>query len=150
MVSRHARARAHGSTGNIRDDSDNHRLRERLGDFIRPPDLQIQFGPRDRRQCHKGQGTKSILLGAIKHASTTLRHLGGNSVSPCFRPGIIAGNAHTPRYAAWLGRLIPGPFGTIEQDDIARAFVAEFSSDSVPNGVVYFDNGAMRRRDLER
>src|SRR4030095_16161909 len=33
-----------------------------------------------------------------------------------FRPGIIAGNIHTPRYAAWLGRLIPGPFGTIEQD----------------------------------
>ena len=41
-----------------------------------------------------------------------------------FRPGIIAGNAHTPRYVAWLGRLIPGRFGTIEQDDIARAFVA--------------------------
>ena len=45
-----------------------------------------------------------------------------------FRPGIIAGNAHTPGYAAWLGRLIPGPFGTIEQDDIARAFVAAMSS----------------------
>jgi hypothetical protein len=25
-----------------------------------------------------------------------------------------AGNAHTPRYVAWLGRLIPGYFGTIE------------------------------------
>src|SRR6516164_5414405 len=46
-----------------------------------------------------------------------------------FRPGIIAGNAHTPAYAAWLGRLIPGPYGTIEQDDIGRAFVAEFISD---------------------
>jgi uncharacterized protein YbjT (DUF2867 family) len=43
-----------------------------------------------------------------------------------FRPGIIAGNAHTPNYVAWLGRLIPGPFGAIEQDDIGRAFVAEF------------------------
>src|SRR6202035_387726 len=43
-----------------------------------------------------------------------------------FRPGIIAGNAHTPNYAAWLGRLVPGSFGTIEQDDIGRAFVAEF------------------------
>jgi hypothetical protein len=39
-----------------------------------------------------------------------------------FPTGIIAGNAHTPSYAAWLGRLIPGPFGTIEQDDIGRAF----------------------------
>ena len=63
-----------------------------------------------------------------------------------FRPGIIAGNAHTPRYAAWLGRLIPGPFGTIEQDDIGRAFVAEFISSSAPNGVVYLENGAMRQR----
>ena len=62
-----------------------------------------------------------------------------------FRPGIIAGNAHTPSYAGWLGRLIPGPFGTIEQDDIARAFVAEFISSSAPNGVVYLENGAMRQ-----
>ena len=62
-----------------------------------------------------------------------------------FRPGIIAGNAHTPRYAAWLGRLIPGPFGTIEQDEIGRAFVAEFVSDPAPNGVVYLENGAMRQ-----
>ncbi|MET0220996.1 MAG: NAD-dependent epimerase/dehydratase family protein, partial [Tardiphaga sp.] len=34
-----------------------------------------------------------------------------------FRPGIIAGNVHTPGYVAWLGRLIPGPFGAIAQDD---------------------------------
>ena len=63
-----------------------------------------------------------------------------------FRPGIIAGNAHTPRYLAWLGRLVPGPFGTIEQDDIARAFVAEFINSSAPNGVVDLENGAMRQR----
>ena len=63
-----------------------------------------------------------------------------------FRPGIIAGNAHTPRYVAWLGRLIPGRFGTIEQDDIGRAFVAEFISNSTPNGVVYLENAAMRQR----
>jgi hypothetical protein len=53
---------------------------------------------------------------------------------------------HTPGYAAWLGRLIPGPYGTIEQDDIARAFVAEFISNSAPTGVVYLDNRAMRQR----
>jgi hypothetical protein len=62
-----------------------------------------------------------------------------------FRPGIIAGNVHTPRYVAWLGRLIPGPFGTIEQDDIGRAFVAEFIFVSAPDGVVYPENAAMRR-----
>jgi uncharacterized protein YbjT (DUF2867 family) len=63
-----------------------------------------------------------------------------------FRPGIIAGNAHTPRYAAWLGRLIPGSFGVIDQDEIGRAFVAEFTSNGAPNGVVYFANDAIRRQ----
>jgi hypothetical protein len=63
-----------------------------------------------------------------------------------FRPGIIAGNAHTPGYAAWLGRLIPGPFGTIEQDDIGRAFVTEFLDSSAAGGVVHFENAAMRQR----
>ena len=63
-----------------------------------------------------------------------------------FRPGIIAGNVHTPGYVAWLGRLIPGRFGSIEQDDIARAFVAEFISSSGQNGIVYLENEAMRQR----
>jgi uncharacterized protein YbjT (DUF2867 family) len=62
-----------------------------------------------------------------------------------FRPGIIAGNAHTPGYLAWLGRLVPGSFGTIEQDDIGRAFVAEFIGNSAPGGVVYFENAAMKQ-----
>jgi hypothetical protein len=45
-----------------------------------------------------------------------------------------------------LGRLIPGRFGTIEQDDIGRAFVAEFISSSVPDGIVHFENAAMRSK----
>ena len=69
-----------------------------------------------------------------------------------FRPGIIAGNAHTPGYVAWLGRLMPGSFGTIEQDDIARAFVAEFIGNPAQNGVVRLENAAMkqRSRDMHR
>lgn len=62
-----------------------------------------------------------------------------------FRPGIIGGNVHTPGYVASLGRLFPGRFGTIEQYDIGRAFVAEFKS-SVPDGTVYLENGEMRRK----
>lgn len=62
-----------------------------------------------------------------------------------FRPGIIGGNAHTPRYVEWLGSLVPGRFGTIAQDDIGRAFAAEFADGSAPDGVAYFENGAMRR-----
>ena len=65
----------------------------------------------------------------------TVQGIGFKSLT-IFRPGIIAGNAHTPSYAAWLGRLISGPFGTIEQDDIGRAFVAEFISSSAPTGLV--------------
>ena len=49
-----------------------------------------------------------------------------------FRPGIIGGNANMPGYVAWLGRPIPGRHGTIEQDDIGRAFAAEFISSSAP------------------
>jgi uncharacterized protein YbjT (DUF2867 family) len=74
----------------------------------------------------------------------TIRALGFERLA-VFRPGIIAGNAHTPRYLAWLGRLIPGPFGTIDQDDIGRAFVAEFISGLNSSGVEYLDNSSMRR-----
>jgi uncharacterized protein YbjT (DUF2867 family) len=66
-----------------------------------------------------------------------------------FRPGIIAGNAHTPGYVAWLGRLMPGSFGTIEQDDIARAFVAEFIGNPAPDGVVRLENAAMKQRSRD-
>ncbi len=60
------------------------------------------------------------------------------------RPGIIAGNAHTPKYLALLGRLVPGPFGTIEQDDIGRAFVAEFLHGQ--DGTTILENAAIRQR----
>jgi len=61
-----------------------------------------------------------------------------------FRPGIIAGNAHTPRLVALLGRLVPGSFGTIDQDDIGRAFVGEFLQGR--NGTTILENTAMRQR----
>jgi uncharacterized protein YbjT (DUF2867 family) len=111
------------------------------------------------RGCQAGGITQFSLLSAagsnvksrIRYArimglkEQTVQRIGFGRLS-IFRPGIIAGNAHTPRYATWLGRLLPGSFGTIEQDDIGRAFVAEFISNSAPDGVVYLDNGAMRRR----
>jgi hypothetical protein len=111
------------------------------------------------RGCHAGGITKFALLSAagsapnsrIRYArimglkEETVRTTGFKRLA-IFRPGIIAGNAHTPTYAAWLGRLIPGPFGTIEQDDIGRAFVAEFLSRSALKGVVYLGNAAMRQR----
>jgi len=111
------------------------------------------------RGCHAGGITRFALLTAAGSTSKsriryvrimglkeeTVQRVGFKSLA-IFRPGIIAGNVHTPGYVAWLGRLIPDPYGAIEQDDIARAFVAEFTSSSTPDGVTYLDNGAMRKR----
>ena len=111
------------------------------------------------RGCQAGDITEFSLLSAagssvksrIRYARVmglkeeTIKGIGFQRLT-IFRPGIIAGNAHTPRYLAWLGHLIPGPFGTIDQDDIGRAFVAEFVSSPAPSGVVYLENEAMRRR----
>jgi uncharacterized protein YbjT (DUF2867 family) len=111
------------------------------------------------RGCLAGGITRFSLLSAVGSSSKsrfryvrvmglkeeTVQGIGFQRLA-IFRPGIIAGNAHTPGYVAWLGRLIPGRFGAIEQDDIGRAFVAEFISSSASNGVVYLENGAMRQR----
>ncbi len=110
------------------------------------------------RGCHAGGIARFALLTAAGSTSKSriryVRIMGlkeeaiqgiGFKRLAIFRPGIIAGNVHTPGYAAWLGRLIPGPYGTIEQDDIGRAFVAEFIGASAPHGVAYLGNGAMRK-----
>jgi uncharacterized protein YbjT (DUF2867 family) len=111
------------------------------------------------RGCHAGGLTRFALLSAVGSTAKSrfryVRVMGlkeetvqgiGFARLAIFRPGIIAGNAHTPRSIAWLGRLIPGPFGTIEQADIGRAFVAEFIDSSAPNVTVILENGAMRQR----
>src|SRR5580698_8767888 len=45
----------------------------------------------------------------------TLRSIGFTRLA-IFRPGIIVGNKHTPAWNVWLGRLLPGRFGNIEQE----------------------------------
>ena len=110
------------------------------------------------RGCHEGGLARFALLSAagsdarsrIRYARVmglkedTVRAIGFTRVA-IFRPGIIGGNVHTPGYAAWLGRLIPGRFGTIEQEEIAGAFVKEFMNSSAAGGVVSFENAAMKR-----
>lgn len=121
-------------------------------------DLEIGVVGGFARGCQAGGITRFALLSAVgsdpKSRLRYVRIMGlkeyavraiGFARLAIFQPGIIAGNVHTPAYAAWLGRLIPGRFGTIEQDDIGRAFAAEFVEVAVPNGVAYFENGAMRR-----
>ncbi|MGX1349634.1 uncharacterized protein YbjT (DUF2867 family) [Bradyrhizobium elkanii] len=111
------------------------------------------------RGCRAGGITRFSLLSAVgSTAKSRIRYVRimglkeetvqavGFQRLAIFRPGIIAGNAHTPRYVAWLGRLIPGRFGAIEQDDIGRAFVTEFVGNSAKSGVVVLENGEMRQR----
>jgi uncharacterized protein YbjT (DUF2867 family) len=111
------------------------------------------------RGCHAAGVARFALLSAagsspksrIRYArimglkEQTVRAIGFQSLA-IFRPGIIAGNLHTPGYVAWLGRLIPGPFGTVEQDDIGRAFAAEFLTSSAPDGVAYLGNAEMKQK----
>lgn len=61
-----------------------------------------------------------------------------------FRPGIIAGNANTPRWTERLGALVPGPWGNIDKRDIGRAFAAEFTHNGDKVGVTFYDNRGMR------
>ena len=110
------------------------------------------------RGCHAGGITRFALLSAVGSSSKSriryARFMGlkeetvqaiGFTRLAIFRPGIIGGNVHTPGYAAWLGRLIPGRFGTIEQDQIAGAVVAEFVNTAAPTGVVHLENAAMKQ-----
>ena len=50
----------------------------------------------------------------------TVRKIGFTRLA-IFRPGIIVGNAHTPAWVGWLGRLVPGPFGNIDQRILGRS-----------------------------
>jgi uncharacterized protein YbjT (DUF2867 family) len=61
-----------------------------------------------------------------------------------FRPDIIVGNAHTPAYVGWLGRLVPGKFGNIDQDVLGRSISAEIALHSRDIGEIARENSAMK------
>ena len=109
------------------------------------------------RGCHAGGVSHFALLSAAgSNSKSRLRYVRvmglkeetvqgvGFARLALFRPGIIGGNAHTPRIVDWLGRLIPGKFGTIDQTDMGRAFVAELTDNAQKTGVEHFENDAMR------
>jgi uncharacterized protein YbjT (DUF2867 family) len=124
--------------------------------------LEVGVVGRFARGCHDGSITRFALLSAVGSTlnsriryvrvmgqkEETVKEIGFKRLA-IFRPGIIGGNVHTPGYVAWLGRFIPGRFGTIKQHDIGRAFAAEFNNSSAPNGVVYLENTAMKQRSRE-
>jgi uncharacterized protein YbjT (DUF2867 family) len=62
-----------------------------------------------------------------------------------FRPGIIVGNSHTPAWVGWLGRLVPGSFGNIDQQILGRSIAAEIALHSQDTGEVIRENAAMKK-----
>ncbi|MGB9030592.1 MAG: hypothetical protein WCC27_10775 [Acidobacteriaceae bacterium] len=74
----------------------------------------------------------------------TVRNIGFTRLA-IFRPGIIAGNAHTPAWVGWLGRLVPGPFGNIDQRILGRAIAAEIALHNRETGEVIRENAAMEK-----
>jgi uncharacterized protein YbjT (DUF2867 family) len=74
----------------------------------------------------------------------TVRNVGFGRLA-IFRPGIIVGNAHTPAWVGWLGRLVPGSFGNIDQRILGRSIAAEIALHSGENGEVTRENAAMKK-----
>jgi len=110
------------------------------------------------RGCHAGGIAQFCLLSAAGSTARsrfryarimgmkeeTVRNIGFTRLA-IFRPGIIVGNAHTPRWAAWLGRLMPGPFGNIDQRVLGHSIAAEIALHGREAGVVIFENAAMKK-----
>ena len=110
------------------------------------------------RGCHDGGIAQFCLLSAagstarsrFRYARVmgmkedTVRSIGFARLA-IFRPGIIAGNAHTPAWVNWLGSLVPGPFGNIDQRVLGRSIAAEISLHSREAGEVSHENAAMKK-----
>jgi uncharacterized protein YbjT (DUF2867 family) len=92
--------------------------------------------------ANAGSRTKYVRLMGLKEAAIQAVNFPRLAI---FRPGIIVGNAHTPRWVGWLGKWVPGPWGNIEQRDIGKAFVAEIAKKAAETGVAFYDNQGMRK-----
>lgn len=74
----------------------------------------------------------------------TVRNIGFTRLA-IFRPGIIVGNAHTPAWVGWLGSLVPGRFGNIDQRILGRSIAAEIALHSRDAGEVTLENAGMKK-----
>jgi uncharacterized protein YbjT (DUF2867 family) len=109
------------------------------------------------RGCHQAGIAQFCLLSAagstarsrIRYARVmgmkedTIRDIGFARLA-IFRPGIIAGNAHTPAWVAWLGTLVPGSFGNIDQRILGRSIAAQVALHGREAGEVSYENAAMK------
>jgi uncharacterized protein YbjT (DUF2867 family) len=114
------------------------------------------------RGCHEAGVAQFCLLSAVGSTARsrfryvrvmgmkedTLRTVGFSRLA-IFRPGIIVGNAHTPAWSAWLGRLVPGRFGNIDQQVLGRSIAAEIALHSRETGEITLENSAMKKLAAE-
>jgi uncharacterized protein YbjT (DUF2867 family) len=110
------------------------------------------------RGCHQAGIAQFCLLSAagstarsrLRYARVmgmkedTVRNIGFPRLA-IFRPGIIVGNAHTPIWVGWLGNLVPGSFGNIDQRILGRSIAAEIALHSQETGEVSRENAAMKK-----
>jgi uncharacterized protein YbjT (DUF2867 family) len=110
------------------------------------------------RGCHDAGFAQFCLLSAagssarsrIRYARVmgmkedTVRGVGFTRLA-IFRPGIIVGNAHTPAWVGWLGSLVPGPFGGIDQRIVGRSIAVEIALHSREAGEAALQNAAMKK-----
>ncbi len=110
------------------------------------------------RGCREGGMAQFCLLSAVgSNARSRIRYVRvmgakedavrgvGFRRLAIFRPGIIVGNAHTPAWVGWLGSVVPGAFGNIDQRVLGRAIAAEIALHGGESGEVVRENGAMRK-----
>ena len=109
------------------------------------------------RGCHDAGIAQFCLLSAVGSTARSrfryvrvmgmkedaVRNIGFTRLA-IFRPGIIVGNAHTPAWAGWLGTLVPGPYGNINQRILGRSIAAEIALHSQDSGEVIRENRAMK------
>ena len=110
------------------------------------------------RGCHEAGIDQFCLLSAVGSTAKSrfryvrvmgmkednLRSIGFRRLA-IFRPGIIVGNEHTPSWVEWLGRLVPGRFGNVDQRDIGRSIAAEIALHGHETGEVMLENAAMKK-----
>jgi uncharacterized protein YbjT (DUF2867 family) len=114
------------------------------------------------RGCHDGGVEQFCLLSAVGSTARsrfryvrvmgmkedTVRDVGFARLA-IFHPGIIVGNVHTPAWVGWLGSLVPGSFGNIDQRILGRSIAAEIALHSREVGEVVLENAATRKLAAE-
>src|SRR5260370_6231659 len=74
----------------------------------------------------------------------TVRNVGFARLA-IFRPGIIVGNAHTPAWVGWLGTLVPGSFGNIDQRILGPSIAPKKAWHSREPGEAILEHSAMKK-----